>query len=288
MLEQILEKLDVAALFTRMTAYLPNVIAAAAMLVVFWLVLAVVRRMLSAALAKAGVQPAARTLIQRFIKYGIVTLAFLTVADQLGFNVTSLLTGLGIAGLALSLAAQDTVTNIIAGITILIDRPFSRGDWIRLTDLHALVTDIRLRTTILTTFDNETIVVPNRQLLTERIVNYTLTRQVRVRVPLGIAYKEDIGQARDALLRLPREDPRILNEPAPSLIVTGLGDSSVDLELRLWVEDPMQMFSLQWEYTEKCKRALDEAGIEIPFPHMHVVFDEPGGPPEPVRSQLGA
>ena len=180
-------------------------------------------------------------------------------------------------GLALSFAAQDTVGNIISGVVIIIDGPFKEGDWIAMGQMHATVTEIRLRTTVLTTFDNETVVVPNKQLAQERIVNYTMTPKTRVKVPIGIAYKEDMQRARNIMLETVKGDDRILPDPAPKIIVTDLGASSVNMQLRFWTEDPLLKFSLMWEYTEKCKQALDRAGIEIPFPHMQLFLEKTEG-----------
>lgn len=186
--------------------------------------------------------------------------------------------GAGIAGLALSFAAQDTIANVISGIAIIIDRPFKQGDLISIGgDMRASVTDIRLRTTVLTTLDNETVVVPNKQLAQERVVNYTLTPRIRVRVPIGIAYKEDMQSAREALLKTVEGDDRLLGNPPPTVLVINLGDSSVNLELRFWTEDSILKFPLMWEYTEKCKRALDNAGIEIPFPHLQLFLENNEG-----------
>ena len=143
--------------------------------------------------------------------------------------------------------------------------------------MRASVTDIRLRTTVLTTLDNETVVVPNKQLAQERVVNYTLTPRIRVRVPIGIAYKEDMQSAREALLKTVEGDDRLLGNPPPTVLVINLGDSSVNLELRFWTEDSILKFPLMWEYTEKCKRALDNAGIEIPFPHLQLFLENNDG-----------
>jgi small-conductance mechanosensitive channel len=178
-------------------------------------------------------------------------------------------------GLALSFAAQDTIGNLISGIVIIIDGPFSEGDWISMGEMHATVTEIRLRTTVLTTFDNETIVVPNKQLAQERVVNYTMTPQTRVRVSVGIAYKEDTEQARKIMLGTLQGDSRILSKPAPAVWVTGLADSSVSMQLRFWTQDPLDKFPLMFEYTEKCKKALDKAGIEIPYPHLQLLLNGP-------------
>jgi len=270
MFNQLLQKLDVGAVAAKIIAYLPNLIAAIILACVFWVLMKITKRVLSTTMNKAKVPEEAQDIVLRFTGYTVIIVALLTILGQLGIKITTLVAGLGVAGLALSFAAQDTVANVISGITLLIDRPFKKGDWIALGNQHASVTSIRLRTTVLTTFDNETIVVPNKSIAQERIQNFTLTPRIRVKVPIGIAYKENTQTAREVLLSTIQGDKRILDTPAPSVIVTGLGDSSVNLEMRFWTEDPLMKYSLLWEYTERCKKALDEAGIEIPFPHRQI------------------
>ena len=268
---------DVETLSRTLTNYLPNLVGALLVLLLFVLIGAAVRKATAAGLKRSRVPTDVHGLMLRFVKIVVFIVAFLTVADQLGINITSLIAGLGIAGLALSFAAQDTIANIISGIAILIDRPFKVGDWISLNDMHASVTEIRLRTTVLTTFDNETVVVPNKDLAQQQVVNYTLTPRIRVRVPIGIAYKEDTEAARNILLSVLEGDDRILGEPAPMVLVSSLGDSSVNLEMRFWTQDSLMKFPLLAEYTEKCKHALDDAGIEIPFPHLQVFVEDSKG-----------
>lgn len=274
MFERLSQFIDVQSLMTRLLEYLPNILTAVFLIIVFLIINAVIQKGTKKVFARAKTSLHAQNILLRFIKYGIFIFAFLTIADQLKINVSSLIAGVGIAGLAISFAAQDTISNIISGLAIIIDRPFQVGDWISIGDMHASVTEIRLRTTVLTGFDNETIVMPNKQLSQERIVNYTLTPKIRVRISIGIAYKEDMQKARDILLETIQRDDRILADPAPGVIVNGLGDSSVDMQLRFWVNDPLQKYPLYWEYTEKCKKALDQAGIEIPFPHMQLFLEK--------------
>jgi small conductance mechanosensitive channel len=277
MWDWIVQNINPEALTTEVVGYLPDVGASLLLIGIFWIVLVVARRGMDASLRKASVPEGVRRILARFLKYGIVILALLTIANQLGINVASLIAGLGVAGLAISLAAQDTATNIIAGITLSIDRPFKRGDRVRIGDVNAEVTDLRLRTTVLTTFDNETMVIPNAQLTNERIVNYTLTDRIRVRVPVGIAYKENIDAAREVLLSTVDGDQRILNDPKPQVVVQELAGSSVNLELRFWLEDASMLFPLRLEYTEKAKKALDDADIEIPFPHLQLFLEKGEG-----------
>ena len=274
MLERLTQSIDLQALMTRIAEYVPNIIGACLLVLLFFILNKIIRKTVVSAMAKTKVSEEATTLLLRFAKYALIVFGFLTVAGQLSINVGSLVAGVGIAGLALSFAAQDTIANLISGVAIIIDRPFKEGDWIAVGDMHASVAKIRLRTTTLTTFDNETVVVPNKQLAQERVVNFTLTPNARVRVSVGIAYKEDIQGAREVILSTLEGDARILPDPAPSVVVTDLGDSSVNLQLRFWTEDPNQKYGLMWEYTEKCKQALDQADIEIPFPHLQLFLEQ--------------
>ncbi|MCK5835650.1 MAG: mechanosensitive ion channel [Desulfobacula sp.] len=272
--------IDLQTLTTRFIGFVPNLLAAIILFFLFWSANKVIQKMIHATLSKMRIEMQAINLLLRAARYGIYVFAFLTIADQLQINIKSLLAGVGFIGLALSFAAQDTVGNLISGIVIIIDRPFKEGDWIILGSMHATVTQIRLRTTVLTTFDNETVVVPNKQISQERIVNYTMTPRIRVKIPIGIAYKEDITQARTVLLATLKGDDRISLSPEPVVIVSGLGDSSVNLQLRFWIDDPLSQYAFVWEYTEKCKQALDKAGIEIPFPHLQLFVEK-------IKSALG-
>jgi small conductance mechanosensitive channel len=277
MFDELIKLADVEVLTTRFLAYLPNVFIALVLLFIFWVANKVVQRILSVALTRMNIVRQAQMLILRATRVAIYIFAVLTVADQLKINITSMLAGVGFIGLALSFAAKDTVGNIISGVVIIIDVPFKEGDWISLGQMHATVTEIRLRTTVLTTFDNEMVVVPNMQISQERIVNYTITPKSRVKVPIGIAYKEDMQRARNILLETVKGDERILLDPSPNVIVTDLGASSINMQLRFWTEDPLLKFSLMWEYTERCKQAMDRAGIQIPFPHMQLFVEKTEG-----------
>ena len=277
MLQKLFDNLDIKALNTKLVAFFPNLLGALILIIVFWMITSIVRKVLSSFLQRSKVPKEVQGLLLRVTHYAIVTVAVLTIADQIGINITSLLAGVGVAGLALSFAARDTIENIISGVTLIIDQPFKEGDWVAIGDLHASITEIRLRTTVLTTFDNETIVIPNKSIAQDRIVNYTLTPRTRVKILFGIAYKENIDEARKIILSTIDGDQRILNDPAPQVIVTDLGDSSVNMQLRFWILDPLYKFSLQCEYTEKCKKALDTAGIEIPFPHLQLFLERSEG-----------
>ncbi len=274
MLSKFPKTIDAETIMTQIVGYLPNVFMAVVLALLFWLANRIIQKVLFTTLNRMNIEKQAVGLLLRTARVALFVFAFLTVADQLQINIKSLLAGVGVVGLAISFAAKDTVGNIISGIVIIIDRPFKQGDWISIGTMHATVTDIRLRTTVLTTFDNETVVVPNQQLSQERIVNYTMTPNIRVKVPVGIAYKEDIDQARKVMLQTLEGDDRILSDPPPVVWVISLGDSSVNLQLRFWIRNASEQFIFVFEYTEKCKKALDKAGIEIPYPHLQLFLEQ--------------
>ncbi len=261
-------------LLSQLIRYAPNVFAAVTLACVFTAGALLVKKVMSADFVAGKLPPQVQHLLMRALQIVTLIIGGVTVLDQLGVNVTSMVAGLGIAGLALSLAAQDTVANMIAGVAILVDRPFQQGDWVEVDGIHATVTAIRLRTTLLTTFDNESVVLPNSTVAKSRVVNYTYTPRIRVQVPVRIAYKEDTAEARRVLKKAVTGDDRILEHPPPDVWVTELAESSVNLKLRFWVQNSLDKYPLTWEYMEKCKNALSEAGISIPFPHREVFIED--------------
>ncbi|MFH2059422.1 MAG: mechanosensitive ion channel [Pseudomonadota bacterium] len=277
MLTNFKSQIDIQALINQVVAYIPNLLSAGILLFLFWSANKIIQKMFDSTLTRMKVETQSINLLLRAARFGVYIFAILTIADQLQINIKSLLAGVGVMGLAISFAAQDTVGNMISGIVIIIDRPFKEGDWIALGDMQATVTSIRLRTTVLTTFDNETVVVPNKQISQERVINFTMMPKIRVKIPIGIAYKEKISEARTVLLETVKEDNRILSNPAPIVIVNNLGDSSVNLQLRFWIQNSAEQYAFFWEYTEKCKDALDRAGIEIPFPHLQLFVEKTKG-----------
>ena len=277
MFPKVLSGIDAKTLPNIVISYLPNILMAMILFFLFWFANKLSQQVLNSFLKKMRVEKEAGKLLLKGARVGLYIFAFLTIADQLQINIKSLLAGVGVMGLALSFAAKDTVGNIISGIVIIIDRPFKEGDWVALGSLDAIVTDIRLRTTVLTTFNNEIVVVPNQQISQERIINYTMTPKIRVKIPIGIAYKESISAARMALLETTKGDTSILQDPLPIVIVKDLGGSSVNLQLRFWIENSDDQYAFIYEYTEKCKLALDEAGIEIPYPHLQLFMEDTKG-----------
>lgn len=206
----------------------------------------------------------------RVLGLGFIALVALS---QLGLNVSAVIAGLGIAGLAVGFAAQDSLANFIAGLTILVDRPFRVGDWIEIGDMEGRVRDMTLRSTRIVTRTREVVVIPNEQMVKEAVTNQSGNLPLRVDVPFGVAYKEDLDETRRVVLATVEGDERLAKGPSPDVVVTTLNSSSVDFLLRFHVHDPALSVPLRFEYTEKIRKALGKAGIEIPFPHLQLFLD---------------
>ena len=204
---------------------------------------------------------------------GIVlkVLLLVSVASMVGVETTSFIAVIGAAGLAIGLALQGSLANFAGGVLIMFFRPFRAGDWIEAQGVSGSVDSIQIFHTTLKTADNKVVIVPNGSLSNGHITNYSRETTRRVDINLGIDYSSDIKQAREVLLDIAK-DPRVVQDPAPVVFVTGLGDSAINLSLRIWVATP-DFWPVTFAFTEQAKERLSEAGIGIPFPQrvVHLV-----------------
>ena len=274
-MDRIAELIDVKELLTAVVAFVPKVGAALLVLVAFWLIYRVSRPGLRAALHTADFHEALiQLMVDNLYRYAIMIVSLVMAADQLGINVGAALAGLGVAGIALGFAAQDSVANVISGIMIFWDKPFIVGDWIRAEGNYGKVTEITLRSTRIRTNRNTYVVIPNKSVIDAVLENYSKHGELRIDVPIGIAYKEDIRQAREVLLEAVRKIPGVMAQPQPDVVVESLGDSSVNLLVRAWIETADEMQPKTFVVVEASKLALDAAGIQIPYPHLQLFVDD--------------
>lgn len=209
------------------------------------------------------------------IVYGVLLAAVVLAAiDSLGVNITSLLAIMGVAGLAIGLALKDSLSNFASGVMIIIFRPFKIGDYITAGGSSGTVDEIGLFCTLMHTGDNQRIIVPNSEIMGGTIVNTSAMSTRRIDLVIGIGYDDNIGQARDIIMSILEADERILKDPKPGVVLSELGDSSVNLNVRPWVNSE-DYWSVRPELLENMKLQLDEAGISIPYPqqdiHLHEV-----------------
>ena len=254
-------------------AFIPRIMVAMFFFVLFWGIYRGVRRVVVGSMGKAHVDQSIRDMMGHLIKWAIMGFGLVIACNQIGIQITALLTGVSIIGLAIGFAAQETLSNFIAGVVIFWDKPFTAGDWIEIDGTFGQVQRVTFRSTRLLTLDGEVIVLPNTHMLSTKVSNHSSNPVNRVNIPIGIAYKESIDKARAALLAATNGDSRLCQDPPPSVVVKECADSSVNLILRFWIRDESIERSIGYEYTEKAKKALDAAGIEIPFPHMQLFIE---------------
>ena len=255
-------------------AFIPRIFAAFVFFIIFWLVYRGIRRVVIGSMKRAHVDQSIRDMLSHLIKWGVLGFGMVIACNQVGIQITALLTGVSIIGLAIGFAAQETLSNFIAGIVIFWDRPFGVGDWIEVDGTYGQVQRVTFRSTRILNLDGEVVILPNTYMLANKVSNHSVNPLNRINIDIGIAYKESIDDARAALLALTTNDERLAADPPPSVVVKQCGDSSVNLILRVWVLDESLEKAIYYEYMEKSKKALDAAGIEIPFPHMQLFLEQ--------------
>ncbi|NCT40292.1 MAG: mechanosensitive ion channel [Alphaproteobacteria bacterium] len=201
------------------------------------------------------------------LKYAILAIAFVAVLGQLGVQTASLLAVLGAAGLAIGLALQGTLSNVAAGVMLLILRPFNVGDYIETGNIKGTVKSLSLFATELSTVDNVHIFTPNNQLWNTAIFNFSRNRQRRIDLVNGISYSDDIEKALKVIEKEVSKEKRLVDTEGktPLYFVSTLADSSVNITARFWVESS-DYWNIKWGLTKSVKEALDKGGLTIPFP----------------------
>lgn len=218
------------------------------------------------------------TLVPIMCTASTVTLfliGLLVIFDIFGINTASLLTLMGAAGLAIGLALKDTLSNIAAGMVLLILRPFKVGHYIEVGSQGGTVKEISLFTTIIDTADGIYISIPNSTMWGSPLKNFTRNQKRRLDLVVGISYGDSIDEGMKVLRKLIEEEPRFLELPAPQVIVTEMADSSVNMQLRGWltVDD---FWAVKWDLTKKAKEQIEAAGLSIPFPQRDVHIHQAG------------
>lgn len=256
---------------------LPDLVSALFVGAFFYVLYLVAMRVMRSFLGRSSrVDVGLERLVVKTLRVVGWTFILLLVLSQLGINLSALIAGLGIAGLAVGFAAKDSLENFISGLTIMLDRPFSIGDWVTVGEHYGRVTNITLRSTRIRTLNGETVVFPSVQMVNQAVVNHTTGSALRVDVPFSIAYKEDIDAAREVVMGLLDQVADRLDESGDHRVVTTrLADSGVAMELQVFLRDAGDAVPLRFELTEAVRKALGEADIEIPFPHL-TLFVEGG------------
>lgn len=273
-MEELIEKIDVDQYLPAMIAGTTNILLAILILIVGLVVANKVRNIICQMGEKY--QNLDNTLF-RFLgslaKYIVLAFVIIAVLNRFGVQTASIVALLGAAGLAVGLALQGTLTNLAAGVMLLLFRPYKVGDFIEAADRFGNVKEIDLFTTILQTFDNQQIIVPNSQIWGSQIINHSHFDVRGVDMHFGVAYKENTDAVRTVINGVLEQHPHILKDPAPFVEVETLNNSSVDFLVRPFCMGE-HYFDVLYSVPEQIKKALDEKGIEIPFPHRKVIIEK--------------
>lgn len=248
---------------------IPRIIIA---LIVLWIGLRVIKLMirgLNRILSKRKVDGSLKSFLSSLCEIALKVMLVIAIMGMVGIQTTSFIAVLGAAGLAIGMALQGTLQNFAGGVIILLLKPFHVGDYIEVNGIQGTVAQIQIFNTIVKTGDQKVIIVPNSDLATKMLTNYSGSEIRQISIPVGVAYGTKIEDARKVLLDLASSYELLLKDPAPVVVVTELADSSVNIQLRVWTKNA-DYWTAFFYLNENVYNALNAAGIEIPFNQLDV------------------
>ncbi|MDR2430041.1 MAG: mechanosensitive ion channel family protein [Puniceicoccales bacterium] len=239
----------------------------------------IVLRFAKRAFARAHLDVTLAKFLHRVAHGFLLVVVALAVLNILGVETTSLVAAIGATGLAIGLALQGTLSNFAAGMMLVVFRPFNVDDAIEAGGITGTVEEIGLFTTTLRTPDNRLVVVPNSTFTSNAVTNTTAKPTRRLDLSIGISYGDNLATARDIIRRVLAEDARVLTSPPPSILLSNLGESAVDIAIRPWVKTP-DYWAARSDLLEKLKAALENGGCTIPYPQrdIHLFHEKPTAP----------
>jgi small conductance mechanosensitive channel len=252
--------------------YGPSIFWALLVLFIGLRVIKFILNLVKKALQHEAVDRTLEVFLGGLVSWILKIILFIVVGSMLGLATTSFVALLGAGGLAIGLALQGSLANFAGGVLILLFKPYKVGDRIQTMGRTGEVTDIQIFHTTMVTLDSRTIILPNGPIMNADIVNYMKEGTIRVDLTVGISYESDIQKARNLMLDVMHNHPKVLKDPEPVVVVTELADSAVNLSVRPHCL-PQDYSGVFVEVLEACKLALDQGGITIPFPQMDVHLD---------------
>jgi len=258
-----------SSVWSIITIYGLKIIAALVVLIVGKWVAGLLRKFAGRVMDKKNIDPTIVSFVVSLVYIALMTFVILAALGQLGIQTTSFIAVIGAAGLAIGLALQGSLANFAAGFLMIIFRPCKVGDFIEAAGVMGTVEDIQVFTTRLKTPDNKVIIIPNAKLTSDNITNFSAKDTRRVDLVFGIGYSDDIDKAKSVIKGVLADDDRVLQDPAPSVGIVELGDSSVNFAVRPWVKTA-DYWNAYFALTEAIKKRFDAEGISIPFPQRDV------------------
>jgi len=259
------------------STYALKIVAAIIILLIGKWVSRKISRLVSKLLKKNDIDVTLINFLENITYYTLLVVVVIAALGQLGINTTSFLTIVGAAGLAIGLALKDSLSNFASGVMLILFRPFRIGDVVNAGGVLGKVDSITIFNTILNTPDNQRVIIPNSSITSGVITNITANPTRRVDLVMGIGYDDDIKKAKGIMEQIIKDDDRILSDPAATVAVSELADSSVNFVVRPWVKTD-DYWDVYFDLTEKIKTTFDKEGITIPYPqqdvHMYTETEE--------------
>lgn len=241
-----------------------NIFVIVAVFLIFYLLWKVLNWLLQPIFKRSKMDETTTIFANSLIKYGILILGLITALDSVGIKTSAVLASLGIVGLTIGFAARDSLSNLISGIIIFLDRPFVIGDLVEIDGKYGQVERITLRSTRVVTVDGKMLAVPNVDVVNKTVTSYTNFPHLRLDIQVTIGVSEDIEKARKILMDLV-SDPSYMDEPRPSVVVRELNDYNVLLELRVWIENEREHLQERFRLREAIFNAFNRHNIEMPY-----------------------
>lgn len=228
-------------------------------------------RLIQKALADQDIDPGVKSSIERFSRYLIIIIGIWIALDSVGINLNSLAAFGAVLGVGIGFGLQNITQNFISGIIILLERPIKKGDMVEVKGVRGKVLDIQARSTLVLTRDDVVIIVPNSQFISEQVVNDSFSgEKIRLSLSIGVAYGSNVELVKQTLTDIAYRNPKVLNQPHPKVLFTGFGDSSLDFELRVWVDDLWDRELVLSDLRFELDAAFREHNIVIPFPQRDI------------------
>lgn len=269
---EFLDNIDINQHLPAAIAWATNILLAIIILIIgFWIASSVNKLIVGMGKKNKHLDDTLFRFLGSLARYLILAFVFIAVLNRFGVQTASIVALLGAAGLAVGLALQGAMSNLAAGVMLLIFRPYKVGDFIDAAGSFGNVTEIDMFTTILETFDHQQVIIPNSQIWGEQIINHSHFAIRGVDMHFGVAYAESTDAARAVIAEVLANHPHILKDPAPFIEVETLNDSSVDFLVRPFCKGE-HYFDVLYSVPELIKKALDENNIEIPFPHRKIIM----------------
>lgn len=246
-----------------------NLLAAAVIFFVGRIVARMLVKGIRKLMAAQSIDPILVSFVSSLVHWTLMSFVIIAAITKLGVQTASLVALIGAAGLAVGLALQGSLANFAAGVLIVLFRPYKVGDWVEAAGVAGTVIQVQVLTTILNTADNKQIIIPNGQIMDSIITNYTANDRRRIDLVVGVGYDDDIDKVRKTVEELVSADSRILKDPACQIAVAELGDSSVNFNIRPWVQSS-DYWAVRFDLIEAIKKRFDKEDISFPFPQRDV------------------